>query len=147
MHASYMLFLPFSAQAAVASSTARFIILSPEETESILTTAEECAEGECSVDDVSGLIGELKDQQREMEKRLEKIKSMVAALEQLNEDDARDVGKVRDFVKDLLRVFALHGEPKKASFKPTGFSGDIGKGSTTAYDALPPKKWKPAAKP
>jgi hypothetical protein len=24
---------------------------------------------------------------------------------------------------------------------PTGFSGDIGKGSQTAYDVLPPKKW------
>ena len=23
----------------------------------------------------------------------------------------------------------------------TGFSGDIGDGPTTAYDALPPKKW------
>lgn len=25
----------------------------------------------------------------------------------------------------------------------TGFSGDIGSGPTTAYDALPPKKWAP----
>jgi hypothetical protein len=24
---------------------------------------------------------------------------------------------------------------------PSGFTGDIGDGPTTAYDALPPKKW------
>ena len=27
--------------------------------------------------------------------------------------------------------------------KPTGWTGDVGKGSQTAWDALPPKKWKP----
>jgi len=27
-------------------------------------------------------------------------------------------------------------------FNPSGFSGDIGDGPTTAYDALPPKKFK-----
>lgn len=29
---------------------------------------------------------------------------------------------------------------------PTGWAGEIGDGPTTAYDALEPKKWKPADK-
>jgi len=131
------------------STTSRYIILSDQETEKILTTAEECAEGECSVDDVSGLIFELREQQAEMECRLERIMNMVAALQHLNEKDNRDENEVRSFVKDLLRVFAVYEEDKKVPIKPIGFAGDIGKGSTTAYDALPPKKWKPSpnAKP
>ena len=29
---------------------------------------------------------------------------------------------------------------------PTGWAGEVGDGPTTAYDALEPKKWKPADK-
>jgi hypothetical protein len=82
-----------------------------------------------------------------MERRLTKIMNMVAALQNLNDKGLdRDQGEVRAFVKDLLRVFS-HGDAKKVSFQPTGYSGSIG--SSTAYDVLPPKKWKPSpdAKP
>ena len=128
----------------VFSTTARQVVLSDAETEKIMKTAAECAEGECSIDDVSGLIDELQAQQKEMEKRLEKIKSMVSELRHLNESgDERSDSEVRKFVRDLLRVFAHDDTKKIAKFTPSGFAGDVGSGSTTAYDALPPKKWKP----
>jgi hypothetical protein len=56
-------------QATIAST---LLILSDEETASILQSATDCAEGECSIDDVSELIAELKEQEKEMQVRLEK---------------------------------------------------------------------------
>lgn len=119
------------------SSTARRVLLSEEETESIFKTATDCAEGECSVDDVGSLIAELKGQQTEMTVRLNKIMKMVADLENINEQDERKVDEVRQYVQDLLRVFG----PNSRGFA-TGFSGDIGDGPTTAYDALDPLPYK-----
>jgi len=119
------------------SSTARGVLLSEEETESIYKTATDCAEGECSIDDVSELIGELKGQQKEMTVRLNKIMKMVADLENINEQDERKTDEVRAYVKDLLRVFG----PNSRGFA-TGFSGDVGDGPTTAYDALDPLPYK-----
>ena len=119
------------------SSTARSVLLSEEESNAIIGRAEDCAEGECSIDDVSGLISELKDQQVILNHRLVDVMNMVAHLQKVNQGNApRD--EVRAFVQDLLRVFN-HEDPKVF---PTGFSGDIGDGPTTAYDALPPKPWK-----
>ena len=40
----------------------------------------------------------------------------------------------------MLRVFDIHHD--NTEFHPIAFSGDIGNGPTTAYDALPPKPWK-----
>ena len=113
------------------------MLLSEEESNAIIGRAEDCAEGECSIDDVSGLISELKDQQVILNHRLVDVMNMVAHLQKVNQGNApRD--EVRAFVQDLLRVFN-HEDPKVF---PTGFSGDIGDGPTTAYDALPPKPWK-----
>ena len=54
--------------------------------------------------------------------------------------------EVRETVRAIFRVFQLgdkaSGNDYPALTKPTGYSGEVGKGSTTAYDALPPKKWK-----
>lgn len=121
------------------SSTARFVILSEEETASILQSASDCAEGECSIDDVSELIYELKAQQDEMQGRLDKIMNMIAHLQHINAKEERKTDEVRSFVKDMLRVFSTD----KPLVFPSGFAGDIGDGPTTAYDALPPKKWVP----
>jgi len=118
------------------------VLLSEEETTAIIEKAHDCAEGECSVDDVSGLISELKDQQHQMSVRLEEIMNMVSHLQKLNADDTRKKDDVRAYVRDLLRVF----DSNSGGFA-TGFSGDIGDGPTTAYDALPPKKWSPKPKP
>lgn len=117
------------------------VILSDEETEKILQSASTCADGECSLDDVSELLSELKEQEKEMQKRLARIMEMINHLEHLNTKEGRKADEVRGFVQDMLRVFS-HGE---SSF-PIGFSGDIGDGPTSAYDALPPKPYKPSEK-
>jgi len=66
-----------------------------------------------------------------MTARLEEIMNMVAHLQKLNAADKRKSDDVRAYVRDLLSVFG----PNKGGFA-TGFSGDIGDGPTTAYDAL-----------
>ena len=95
------------------SSSARFIILSDAETDAILKSANECAESECSVDDVSDLVHDLKGQQKEMEVRLAKISKMISELEHLSGKEGRDKDEVKSFVKDMLRVFS-HGEVRKS---------------------------------
>ena len=89
-----------------ASSTARFIVLSDDETEAMMKAAKQCADGECSVDQISDLAKELKDQQGEMEERLKKVKAMIEKLEHLNEKAERKPDEVRNFVRDMLRVFS-----------------------------------------
>lgn len=88
------------------SSTARFIIMSDEETEAILKSASKCTDGECSVDEIQHLVKDLKEQQKVLEDRMTKIMNMVAHLEHVNEKKERKTDEVRAFVKDMLRVFA-----------------------------------------
>lgn len=110
--------------------------MSEDETSAILATVEECAEHtQCGVDDVTGLLTELKVQEKEMTLRLSKVEQMIEHLQHINEKEERQTDEIRSFVRDMLRVFE-HGH---AAY-PIGFSGDIGDGPTTAYDALPPKK-------
>lgn len=120
----------------VASTTARHVLLTEEETTAIIEKAHDCAEGECSVDDVSGLITDLKDQQHQMMERMEEMMNMVAHLQKINSHEQRKKDDVKAYVRDLLRVFDTN-----SSGHPIGFSGDIGDGPKTAYDVLPPKKW------
>lgn len=117
------------------------VLLSDDETQSILQTADECAAGECSVDDVAELIYELKEQQHLMEERLSVIMNAVAHLQHANEAKERKRDEVKAMVKDLLRVFST----EKAAFPASGFSGDISKKTLTAYDVLSPKPWKKAS--
>ena len=114
------------------------MILSEDEVTSIMKAAEDCAQGECSLDDVSELIFELEEQQKLMQERLDKTVNIIGALKEMNAK-AEDRDEVRAFVKDMLRVFS-HEKP---SFPIMGFSGDIGDGPKTAWDVLPPKKWSP----
>eukprot|EP00984_Skeletonema_dohrnii_P012038 scaffold4841_cov121-Skeletonema_dohrnii-CCMP3373.AAC.5 len=100
--------------------TARNLIMTEEEITTILGKAHGCVDSECAVDDVDDLIAELKDQQKHA-----------------NTKEARKTDDVRAIVKDMLRVFTT-SDGKFA----IGFSGEIGDGPTTAYDALPPKPWK-----
>ena len=120
------------------SNTARNVLLSQEETDYIIGKAEDCVDDGCSVDDVSLLLGELKDQQEILNNRLVDVMNMVAHLQKIN-THGKDRNEVKAFVEDLLRVFN-HSDPKIIA----GFSGDIGKGPTTAYDALDPVAWKPS---
>ena len=83
------------------------------------------------------LVSELRDTERELNSRLVKVSKMIKDLEHVNEKDERKTNEVKQFVKEMLSVFN-HG---KTGHYPIGFTGDIGDGPTTAYDALPPKKW------
>ena len=120
--------------------------MTPEETEKVLSHAADCAEGECSLDEVDDLIQILKEQQKELSDRVNEVKTMIEELEHVNEKDERKVDEVRETVKALFRVFQLgdkaSGNDYPSLSKPTGWSGEVGDGPKTAWDALPPKKWK-----
>lgn len=85
--------------------TARHIIMTNEETESVLKTAGDCMEGECSIDEIDELVAMLKDTEQQLEARLEDIMNMVAHLQHINEKEERKTDEVRSIVKDMLRVF------------------------------------------
>merc|ERR1712007_182682 len=116
------------------TTTARNLIMTEDEITAILDKAHGCVESECAVDDVDDLIAELKGQQKVLSERLEKIMNVVSHLQHANTKEERKTDDVRAIVKDMLRVFTTQ-DGKFAM----GFSGDIGDGPTTAYDALPPK--------
>ena len=121
------------------SNTAQNVLLSQEETDAIISKADACIESECSIDDVSELIKELKEQETILSNRLVDVMNMVAHLQKIN-THGRDRDEIKAFVQDLLRVFS-HEDTKHFA---TGFSGDIGKGPSTAYDAFFfPKKAAP----
>jgi hypothetical protein len=111
--------------------------MTEEEITAVLDKAHSCVESECSVNDVDTLIAELKDQQQVLNTRLENIMNVIAHLQHANEQKERNKDSIRGIVKDMLRVFTA-ADGKFA----IAFSGDIGDGPTTAYDALPPKPWK-----
>ena len=108
--------------------------------------ADECAEGECSIDEVSDLIDVLKAQQKELSARVDQVREMIQTLEHVNEKDDRKVDEIRETVRALFRVFQLgdkaSGNDYPSLSRPTGWSGEVGDGPKTAYDALPPKKYK-----
>lgn len=120
--------------------------MTPEETERILSQATDCAEGECSVDEVGDLISVLKEQQKDLYERVEQVRNMIKSLEIVNQKDKRKVDEVRETVRAIYRVFQLGDKASGNDYpklqRPTGWSGDVGKGPKTAYDALPPKKYK-----
>jgi len=80
--------------------------MTDEETNAILAKAEGCMGEECSIDEVDELLAVLKDTQGELESRLGTIVGMIGKLQHLNEKDERQVDDVREFVRDMLRVFS-----------------------------------------
>jgi hypothetical protein len=124
---------------AMQSPTVLFGLLTEQESSEIMAKSLECADGECSIEDVDCLLKDLKEQQKVLTGRLEEVTQMISSLDGVNKDDERKVDEVRETVRAIARLF-LMGD--KGSGKPTGWTGDVGKGATTAYDALPPKKWK-----
>ncbi|KAL3916199.1 MAG: hypothetical protein SGILL_005287 [Bacillariaceae sp.] len=121
--------------------------MSQEETSNIMHKAEDCVEGECSLDQIDDLILILKDQQKELFDRVTQVKEMVQTLETVNSKaDDRSVDEVRETVRAIFRVFQMGDKASGNDYpnlsKPTGWSGDVGKGPTTAYDALPPKQMR-----
>ena len=79
--------------------------MTEDEITAVLDKAHGCVEGECAVNDVDDLIGELKDQQKVLNERLETIMNVVSHLQHANGSDARKTDDVRAIVKDMLRVF------------------------------------------
>ena len=120
--------------------------MSQEDTDSIVSKVSSCVDGECSLDEVEDLIELLQSQQKEMYGRVEQIRSMVKSLETVNSQDDREVDQIRETVRAIYRVFQLgdkaSGNDYPSLSKPTGWSGEVGDGPTTAYDALPPKPYK-----
>mmetsp|Transcript_26087 Transcript_26087/g.61963 ORF Transcript_26087/g.61963 Transcript_26087/m.61963 type:complete len:135 (+) Transcript_26087:456-860(+) len=130
----------------VRTNTQQLQLLTEQEAEAIMTHAQDCVEGECGLDDVDDLISTLKAQQKELSERVESVREMIQSLEVVNGADDRPVDEIRETVRAIFRVFQLGDSASGNDFpslsKATGYSGDVGSGSTTAYDALPPKKWK-----
>lgn len=89
----------------MATTTARHLIMSEEETEAILNHAKECVDSECSIDEVDDLLQVLKSTETELEQRLEQVMNMIGHLQHINEKEERKTDEVRAFVKDMLRVF------------------------------------------
>lgn len=122
-------------------------LLAQEDVEALFAKGEECMDAECDVDSVSNLLEHLKYQEKELNDRVAEIKKIVTSLENVNQKDEREVDEIRETVRAIYRVFQLgdkaSGNDYPALSRPTGYSGEVGKGPTTAYDALPPKKWNP----
>jgi chromosome segregation ATPase len=120
--------------------------MAQEDVDSLLSKAGNCADGECSIDEVDELLSILKQQQKELYSRVQQVKETINQLEHVNQKDERKVDEVRETVRALFRVFQLgdkaSGNDYPSLSKPMGYPGEVGKGPTTAYDALPPKKWK-----
>merc|ERR1711982_121818 len=64
----------------------------------------DCADSECSIDEVDNLISTLKAQQEQLKTRLALVSGMVDKLQHVNEKEDREVSEVRQYVRDFLRV-------------------------------------------
>ncbi|KAG7351092.1 hypothetical protein IV203_010452 [Nitzschia inconspicua] len=139
----------FSTAPVVRARAPALSLMSQDETNAVLNKAEDCVSGECSIDQIDDLVDLLKEQQKELRDRLSQVNQMVETLEKVNKHpDGRPVDEIRETVRAIFRVFQMgdkaSGNDYPSLSKPTGWSGEVGKGPTTAYDALPPKKMKKA---
>jgi DNA repair exonuclease SbcCD ATPase subunit len=80
--------------------------MTEDETSTILQKSEECIASECSLDEVDDLLVTLKETEKELEDRLSKIMNMISHLQHINEKEERKTDEVREFVRDMLRVFS-----------------------------------------
>lgn len=124
--------------------------MTPEETEAIMKHASDLVEGKCETEEVKQLIQVLKEQQKELTVRVDKVNSIIKSLEVLNTRKDRKADEVRETVRAIWRIFQLGDKASNNDYpklsRATGWSGEVGDGPTTAWDSLPPKKWKPAPK-
>lgn len=90
----------------------RLSLMTPDETESLLKRAEDCADSECAIDDVAELVDLLHTQQKELYERVQKIKETVDALEKINKAEDRPVDEIRETVRAIFRVFQLGDKGK-----------------------------------
>merc|ERR1712008_419576 len=81
-------------------------IMSQEETVQILKHANDCADGECSLDEVSELVAVLQSHQEELKTRVEQVKKITETLEKLSDRGGKP-DEIRETVRALFRVFQL----------------------------------------
>ncbi|EED92581.1 predicted protein [Thalassiosira pseudonana CCMP1335] len=121
-------------------------LMSAKEIDYIMSEAEQCAAGECALDEVESLITNLQSQQSLLSKRIGEIDTLVKDLEHINGRDNRPVDEVKETVRAIFRVFSLgakaSGNDYPALSKPMGYSGETRGGGQTAYDVLPPRQIK-----
>ncbi|GAX15242.1 hypothetical protein FisN_1Hh679 [Fistulifera solaris] len=119
-------------------------LMTQSESDALIAKVNDCAESECGIDDVSELIYTLQEQQKELSDRLEQVRKMIHVLDHINGSDDRKVDEVRETVRAIFRIFQMGDKASGNNYpslsKPVGWSGEVGKGPTTAYDALPPKR-------
>jgi len=96
-----------SIQSAVKSSTARYGLLTVEETNAILEKSTNCAEGECSVEDVDSLLKDLEEQRQILNERLVEVTNMIDSLNKANTAKDRPVDEVRETVRAIARLFVM----------------------------------------
>ena len=117
--------------------------MSEDETKSIINSAHECADSECSVEDVDMFLAELKEQQVILRNRLSEVTKMVDELGSANVGSDRKTDEVRDTVRAIARLFMMgdkaSGNDYPSMGTPSGYSGEVGDGPSTAYDVLSPK--------
>ncbi|KAL3916198.1 MAG: hypothetical protein SGILL_005286 [Bacillariaceae sp.] len=92
--------------AVMPTSTARAILLSDQETQAVMDSAQDCIESECSIDETTELLTTLKSTEKDLEARLNKVMNMISHLQHINAKEERQTDEVRAFVKDMLRVFS-----------------------------------------
>merc|ERR1711971_1517921 len=109
-------------RASTASTTARGIVLTEEESAAVFNKSEECIESECSLEDVQDLLTTLKETVNILEDRNQKITDVIANLQ----TKEKEPGEYMKFVRDLCGFFP------QSKITPSGFSGDIPKGKNTA---------------
>lgn len=121
-------------------------VLTPKELDAIIARGHLCEKGECSIDDVDGLIAELQEQQHNLHERINEMNNMIKSLEVLNSAKDRDHDEVRETVRAIFRLFSMGAKASGNDYPslglPTGYSGEVGSGPTDAYKALNPKPWK-----
>lgn len=130
----------------MAPSTELSAVLTSKEIDAIIARGHNCEKGECSVDDVDGLISELQEQQRNLRDRIDEMNKIIKSLEVLNSAKDRDHDEVRETVRAIFRLFSMGAKASGNDYPslglPTGYSGEVGSGPTDAYKALNPKAWK-----
>jgi len=122
-------------------------LMADKEADALISGAIECADSECSVEDIDNFVSELKSQEKVLQERLAKISSIIASLEGGNVADERDVPYMKSLLADLATaVFDTRGshDPNGPSTPPMGYPGDKFKGD--AYSSLNPKQWKAPTK-
>jgi hypothetical protein len=121
-------------------------LMSTAEVDSLMKHSKDCADGECSLDEVADLIMVLKEQQAELTSRVSEIRGMIKAIEVVNESANRDEDAVRSTVRAIFRIFQMSDKASGNNYpylsKAMGYSGDVGSGPTDAYKSLKPKPWK-----